>query len=170
MPPISLTKLIYEYPFLAKGEEHTYSFLSSEDPYQISTDDRLRAKWIEEARQLYGSFCPAGVHRPIEKVSKSLMKEIVDCVKRLLLSDWNDVNFVLGTNPNDFIEVKFDLTTVDNAKGLHSYMNTMLNTNDDVIRYNLRKISYYWGYQEGDYLYYMLAPPWLKVYINDAIN
>ena len=49
-------------------------------------------------------------------------------------------------------------------------MNTMLNTNDDVIRYNLRKISYYWGYQEGDYLYYMLAPPWLKVYINDAIN
>ena len=98
------------------------------------------------------------------------MKEIVDCIKRLLLSDWNDVNFVLGTNPNDFIEVKFDLTTVDNTTGLHSYMNTMLNTNDDVIRYNLRKISYYWGYKEGEYLYYMLAPPWLKVYVNDAIN
>lgn len=63
------------------------------------------------------------------------MKEIVDCVKKLLLSDWNDVNFVLGTNPNDFIEVKFDTTTVDNPVGLHSYMNTMLNTNDDVIRY-----------------------------------
>ena len=38
-------------------------------------------------------------------------------------------------NPNDFIEVKFDTTTVDNPVGLHSYMNTMLNTNDDVIRY-----------------------------------
>ena len=73
------------------------------------------------------------------------MKEIVDCVKKLLLSDWNDVNFVLGSkflsfkqilaNPNDFIEIKFDVETVDNMLGLHSYMNTMLNTNDDVIRY-----------------------------------
>lgn len=90
----------FEYPFLAKDEVHTYSFLSSEDPYQISTDDRLRAKWIEEARQLYGSFCPAGATKPIEQVSKSLMKEIVDCVKRLLLSDWNDVNFVLGSKFN----------------------------------------------------------------------
>lgn len=98
------------------------------------------------------------------------MKDIVDCVKKLLLSDWNDVNFVLGTNPNDFIEIKFDVDTVDNLMGLHSYMNTMLNTNDDVIRYQLRKISYYWGYRQGNFVYYMLAPPWLKVYINDTIN
>ena len=103
------------------------------------------------------------------------MKDIVDCVKKLLLSDWNDVNFVLGSkshnflpfvaNPNDFIEIKFDVDTVDNLMGLHSYMNTMLNTNDDVIRYQLRKISYYWGYRQGNFVYYMLAPPWLKVYI-----
>jgi len=26
-----------------------------------------------------------------------MMKDIVDCVKKLLLSDWNDVNFVLGS-------------------------------------------------------------------------
>ena len=34
----------------------------------------------------------------------------------------------------------------------------------------MRKISYYWGYKEGNFIYYMLAPPWLKVYVNDAIN
>ena len=68
-------------------------------------------------------------------------------------------------NPNDFIEIKFVIDTVDNLLGLHSYMNTMLNTNEDVIRYQLRKISYYWGYRQGNFVYYMLAPPWIKVYI-----
>jgi len=87
-----------------------------------------------------------------------------------LLADWNDVNFVIGTNPNDLIEIKFDLTTVDTLQGLHAYMNTMLNTNEDLIRFCLRKISYYWGYKEGQYSYYMLSPPWVKLYINDVIN
>ncbi len=54
---------------------------------------------------------------------------------------------------------------MDNPEGLHAYMNTLLNTNDDIIRYQLRKISYYWNYTEGSFVYYMFAPPWLKVYI-----
>ena len=148
----------------------------AEDPYSVGKTDALRAHWIEEAKLLFGAFKPSGPAHPIHTVSKSLMKEIVDCVKKLLLSDWNDVNFVLGSkfcllviinlaNPNDFIEIKFDVDTVDNLLGLHSYMNTMLNTNDDVIRYQLRKISHYWGYQDGNFVYYMLAPPWLKIFI-----
>lgn len=51
--------------------------------------------------------------------------DIVEAMKKMLLSDWNDVNFVIGSklvfifnlliiaNPNDFIEIKFDLTTID---------------------------------------------------------
>lgn len=165
----------YQYPFIPENEQYTHSFLSCGDPYGVSIDDKLRSKWIDEAKMIYGDFIPSGPSKPIHCVSKSLMKEIVDCVKRLLLSDWNDVNFVLGSkffesfnsiaNPNDFIEVKFDTDTVDNPTGLHSYMNTLLNTNDDIIRYQLRKISYYWGYREGNFVYYMFAPPWLKVYI-----
>jgi hypothetical protein len=42
-------------------------------------------------------------------VSKSRLEDIVETLKKLLLSDWNDVNFVIGTNPNDQIEIKFDL-------------------------------------------------------------
>ena len=99
------------------------------------------------------------------------MAEIVDVIKKLLLSDWNDVNFVIGSkcnyfhsqapsssslisfeevslhisdhlcafqlpfcsaNPKDFIEVKFDTSTVDNLQGLHCYMNTLVNNNDDL--------------------------------------
>ena len=46
-------------------------------------------------------------------VSKSKLEDIVEQLKKLLLSDWNDVNFVIGTNPNDQIEIKFDMQTVD---------------------------------------------------------
>lgn len=98
------------------------------------------------------------------------MEDIVECLKKLLLSDWNDVNFVIGTNPNDQIEIKFDLQTVDTIQGLHAYMNTMLNTNDDMIRFHLRKLPRYWGYREETFVYYMLTPPWVKLYVNDVIN
>jgi len=90
-------KMKYEWPFLGREEIHTRDFLMSEDPYSVGKSDALRAHWIEEAKLLYGHFKPSGPAHPIHHVSKSLMKEIVDCVKKLLLSDWNDVNFVLGS-------------------------------------------------------------------------
>lgn len=91
----------------------------------------------------------------------------------MLLSDWADINFVIGTNPEDFIEIKFDITSVDSAKGLHAYMNTLLTGNDMMIKYCLRRVSHYWGFKdesEPRYVYYMLAPPWVKVVINDNLN
>lgn len=69
------------------------------------------------------------------------MKDIVDHLKRMLLSDWNDVNFVIGTNPEDLIEIKFDIETADAAHGLQSYMNTLMNTNELIAVYNLRKVT-----------------------------
>ena len=45
-------------------------------------------------------------------MAKSRLEDIVETLKKLLLSDWNDVNFVIGTNPNDQLEIKFDLQTV----------------------------------------------------------
>ena len=95
----------------------------------------MRARWIEEAKLLFGDFVPAGSNKPIQKVSRSVLPDIVDVIKKLLLSDWNDVNFVIGTNPKDFIEVKFDTTSIDNLQGLHCYMNTLVNNNDDLQRY-----------------------------------
>jgi hypothetical protein len=44
------TNYKYEYPFLGKDEKYTYAFLLQEDPYDSTKDERLRAKWIEEAR------------------------------------------------------------------------------------------------------------------------
>ena len=126
----------YEYPFGDdKDGKFVYGFLCMNDPYEATRDERLRAKWIEEAKLLYGDFKPTGPQKPISTIQKSRLEEIVESLKRLLLSDWNDVNFVIGTNPNDQIEIKFDRNTVDTLQGLHAYMNTLLNTNDDVIRF-----------------------------------
>lgn len=69
----------------------------SDDPYDSSKDERLRAKWIEEARMLYGDFRPQGLTKPVNIVSKSKLQDIVESLKKLLLSDWNDVNFVIGS-------------------------------------------------------------------------
>lgn len=97
------------------------------------------------------------------------MKEIVDHIKRLLLSDWNDVNFVIGTNPNDLIEIKFEIDSTESAHGLNAYMNTLMNTNELVSSYNLRKVTQYWPYQEGSCIYYMIAPPWKKLYVVSSL-
>ena len=44
----------------------------------------------------------------------------------------NNVCIIPLANPKDFIEVKFDTSTIDNLQGLHSYMNTLLGSNDDI--------------------------------------
>jgi hypothetical protein len=97
----------YEYPFLEKDEQYTYSFLLQEDPYDSTKDEKLRAKWIEEARMLYGVFRPQGLTKPIVTVSKSKLQDIVETLKKLLLSDWNDVNFVIGSKYYHFIKLNY---------------------------------------------------------------
>ena len=87
----------YEYPFLGKDEKYVYTFLSCQDPYEATKDERLRAKWLEEAKILYGDFTPSGASKPISTVCQSKLKDIVDIIKKLLLADWNDVNFVIGS-------------------------------------------------------------------------
>lgn len=89
--------LKYQYPFLAENEVSMYTFLSMNDPYEATKDEKLRALWIEECKKLFGPFRPAGLVKPLSTVSKSQLREIVESLKRVLLSDWNDVNFVIGS-------------------------------------------------------------------------
>jgi hypothetical protein len=81
-----------------------------------------------------------------------------------LLTDWSDINFIIGSNPEDFIEIRFDNESMDAPKGLHAYMNTLINTHDIMIKYRLKRIVKYWGLksEDGSYIYYMIAPHWVK--------
>lgn len=40
-----------------------------------------------------------------------MLVNILEEVKTVLLADWNDINFVIGTNPEEMIEIKFDQQT-----------------------------------------------------------
>jgi hypothetical protein len=63
------------------------------------------------------------------------------------------------------IEIKFDASSVDTVKGLYAYMNTMIISNEDLTKFELRKVTYFWGHREDNYIYYMLAPPWVHLRI-----
>ena len=56
-------------------------------------------------------------------------------LKRNLLADWSDINFVIGTNPEDFIEMRFDSQSLDSPKGLHAYLNNQVNLNEFLLRF-----------------------------------
>ena len=71
---------------------------------------------------------------------------MVSFIKKTLLSDWQDINFVIGTNPDDMIEIKFDSRTIDQPLGLHAYMNTLLRSNREILMYDLRKVIHYWNF------------------------
>ena len=100
-------------------------------------------------------------------------------MKRRLLADWSDINFIIGTNPEDYIELRFLVTEqLDAVKGLQAYMNTMVNSDEKLSKYNLRKVTTFWGLRSSignmnqaddtqteehqEYIYYMFAPPWAR--------
>ena len=59
-------------------------------------------------------------------------------------------------------------------------MNTLTVANDELAQFQLRKVTCFWGFKEGNYVYYMLAPPWVKFKVvsiaphlfpqNDVVN
>jgi len=92
--------------------------LNEEDPYEAAKDEVLRYKWIEESQRVHGDFKPAYNLKSIMNPGRTLLVEILEEVKKVLLTDWNDINFVIGTNPEEMIEVKFDTDVEDTEKGL----------------------------------------------------
>ena len=76
--------------------------------------------------------------------------------------DWAEVNFIIGTNPDSFVEIKFDQRSIDTDLGLKAYMNTMLTTHEVISQFNLKRVLKYWGYKDDRHIYFMLAPPWIR--------
>ena len=138
--------------------------MSEDDPYEANAFEVLRAKWINDSKMLYGDFKFAQGDSSLAKVNKQNLPDMVGFIKRNLLTDWSDINFIIGSNPEDYIEIRLDNESIDTPKGLHAYMNTLVNTNDLMIKYRLRRVVEYWGLKSEDnqYIYYMLAPHWVK--------
>lgn len=88
---------------------------------------------------------------------------MVATIKKILLDDWDKIDFVIGTNPEDLIEIKFLNHQIDSKEGLKVYMNNLINLNERVQAFDLRRVVHYWGFEEKKYIYYMLAPCWVHL-------
>ena len=70
-------------------------------------------------------------------------------IKRRLLADWSDINFIIGTNPEDYIELRFSMSSIDAPSGLKAYMSTLVDQDDLMLKYQLRRVTKYWGLKSG---------------------
>ena len=59
-------------------------------------------------------------------MNKQKLPDMVAYIKRRLLTDWCDINFIIGTNPEDYIELRFSLSSLDAPQGLKAYMGTLV--------------------------------------------
>ena len=116
---------------------------------------------------LNGDFKPATGSRCLEKVNRTQLPDIVIYLKEVIKIDWAEVNFIIGTNPDEFIEIKFERSP-DADIGLKAYMNTLISQNETISQFNLKRVLNYWDHKDEKYIYFMLMPPWIKQKVAEA--
>lgn len=110
--------------------DYVLPYLSNDDPYEVTHDEVLKAKWLHENKILHGDFKPCQNDRTMDKINKTQLPDVVNYIKKVIMIDWAEVNFIIGTNPDSFIEIKFDEKSVDTELGLKAYMNTLITTHE----------------------------------------
>lgn len=152
----------YENPFNEGNKETIFPlFKDTDDPYEASQDELLRAKWIKDNRVLHGDFKPSTNEKSLTQVNRSQLPDIVIFLKEVIRIDWAEINFIIGTNPEEYIEIKFEKSP-DGELGLKSYMNNLIHNHETISAFNLKKVMNYWGHTDSKYIYFMLMPPWIK--------
>lgn len=109
-----------------------------------------------------GEFRPALADKSLERLTPQQLPEMVNYLKKVIMIDWAEVNFVIGTNPDSFVEIKFDSKSLDTKHGLRAYMNTLLKTHEVISQFCFRRVIKFWGYEDNGHVYFMLAPSWIK--------
>ena len=63
----------YEDCFLPADAKQDYvlPYLSNDDPYEVTHDEVLKAKWLHENKILHGDFKPAKNDRCMDKINKT---------------------------------------------------------------------------------------------------
>jgi hypothetical protein len=151
----------FENPFNPSKKETVFPlFKDVDDPYEASQDELLRAKWIKENMML-GNFKPATSDKSLTQVNRGQLPDIVIFLKEVIRIDWAEINFIIGTNPEEYIEIKFEKSP-DGELGLKSYMNNLIHNHETISHFNLKKVMSFWGHTDDKYIYFMLMPPWVK--------
>lgn len=127
----------YHDSFLSEEQRKNYvlPYFVSDDPYEATEEELLRAKWLHENKIMNGEFRPAQADKSLERLTPGQLPDMVNYLKKVIMIDWAEVNFVIGTNPDSFIEIKFDTKSMDTEYGLKAYMNTIVKTHEVISQF-----------------------------------
>jgi hypothetical protein len=92
---------------------------------------------VKDNKIMNGDFKPAMANKCLEKVNKAQLPEIVIYLKETIRLDWAEINFIIGTNPDDYIEIKFERSP-DTDVGLKAYMNNLVSSHESISQFNLK--------------------------------
>ena len=51
------------------------------------------------------------------------------------MADWSDINFIIGTNPEDYIELRFSMSSIDAPSGLKAYMGCLVDQDEQMLKH-----------------------------------
>eukprot|EP00741_Cyanophora_paradoxa_P006990 tig00001067_g6762.t1 len=150
-----------------------YLGLHGTNPYEAADDDAQRQAWLQkmlaEQAQPGHKFVPSGARPDWDKPSRLLLPEILRSLHALLVADWPDHTFVVESDGNELIAVRFAAAGLESAKGLTTYMNIMAKCNSEVVtKYGLTRLVDKWGVQAEGFLTFTFKPPWVHLRASDA--
>ncbi|OMJ95232.1 hypothetical protein SteCoe_1444 [Stentor coeruleus] len=137
------------------------SFVSVNTSFNSARDHASRLKWIKDMQIKHGDF---RVGKSLETYqSKSTAQEIIIALKKKISSDWELTDFDIGLNNTSCIELRFYMKTVESSEAMHHYMNLLINKNQEMGKFCLKRVPSNWGVKNGKFLVYIMAPAWVKV-------
>ena len=155
-----------KYEDIFENPEYRFPYMG--DAFEAAGDQKLRSKWIENAKVLHGPFVPTSSKARLEKPTRIMLSDLVREMHAAIAKDWSDVAFEVMTTEDDHIAIRFLLEDVPSPRGLAAYMNVMASTSHVVGKYQLNKVVEDWNSRPGDhYLYYLFRPPWVRARTTD---
>ncbi|CAG9325745.1 unnamed protein product [Blepharisma stoltei] len=142
------------------------AYITIDDPFDSFDSQAYRMKWIKECQMPSETFRPP--LKPETNLSKMQIRDMISFIKNKIVVDWEDCMFVIGINSDDMIEIRFEEETIENPKGLHNYMNLLIENDEEIHYYKLRKIVQKWGFKTDGFITYVMSPPWVHSRVSDT--
>jgi hypothetical protein len=136
----------------------TFSYI--EDNFSNAYEHGNRIQWINNTKSINSAFkSPVKSRIPI---GKGRINELINILNLKILKDWEKLSFSVVCNSDENIDIRVLDESIENKKALHSYMNVLQETDNDVQKFLLKKNMNRWGMNRGCYVYYSLIPPWVS--------
>lgn len=67
--------------------------------------------------------------KSLSKTTRDDLPKIAEFIKNALYESWDKTSFMIGTTPNDYIEIRIKASTVDSPQALKVFLNNLISTN-----------------------------------------